>query len=165
MKAKHQIKLDLSNPKDGELFFIGISSAAGVAVITQQINRFFDLRLTYYSQLLAFQKETILDRLVIFTTFEPKENKFEMSEDEDFFNLHLPSITEISKYLLIQCRGDNSVLFPKIQQADYVFISNYSMKNWMDTLKSIPEVTICFELNRTHLGKRYDYFRQLFYMN
>ncbi len=166
--AKSINKIDLSDPKGSELFFMGISSATGIAVLCNQVNKYLGIKLSFYSNLMALNQDTILDNLPIFTSFEPIENKMEInssSEGEDFFDLGLPSKKDVSKYLVIQCKGDKSSLFPKISQLDFLFISNYSLSNAMQTVLQIPEVTIAFPLQSMHMGRRMDYFRKLFYTN
>ncbi|MBL7789208.1 MAG: hypothetical protein JNL75_05170 [Chitinophagales bacterium] len=166
--AKSINKIDLSDPKGGELFYMGISSATGIAVLCNQVNKYLGIQLSFYSNLMAMNQDTILDNLPIFTSFEPKVNALELNnktEDDDFFDLGILSKTEVSKYLLIQCKGERSILFPKITQLDYLFISNYSVENLIPTIQQLPEVTIAFPLQSMHIGKRYDYFRKLFYTN
>ena len=166
--AKSITKIDLSDPKGSELFFMGISSATGIAVLCNQVNKYLGIKLSFYSNLMALNQGTILDNLPIFTSFEPKENTMEVNtlvNDDDFFDIGIPTKTEISKYLLIQCKGEKSRLFPKISQLDFLFISNYSIEKSMPTMQQIPEITISFPLQTMHIGKRYDYFRKLFYTN
>jgi hypothetical protein len=166
--AKTINKIDLSDPKGGELFFIGVSSANGIAVLCNQINKYLGIKLSFYSNLMALNQDTILDSLPIFTSFEPKENVMQVNtvaHDEDFFDIGLPTKTEVSKYLLIQCKGEKANLFPKISQLDFLFISNYSLEKSLSTLQQIPEVTVSFPLQIMHIGKRRDYFRKLFYTN
>jgi hypothetical protein len=166
--AKTISKIDLSDPKGAELFFMGVSTATGIAVLCHQLNKYLDIHLSFYSNLMAINQETILDSLPIFTSFEPVENKMEINspfEEEDFFDLGLPSKKDVSKYLVIQCKGDKSSLFPKISQLDFLFISNYSLSNAVQTVLQIPEVTIAFPLQSMHMGRRMDYFRKLFYTN
>lgn len=166
--AKSINKIDLSDPKGSELFFMGMSSATGIAVLCNQVNKYLGIKLSFYSNLLALNKDTILDNLPIFTSFEPKENVMEVNpeaNDDDFLDLALPSKTEVSKYLLIQCKGEKANLFPKISQLDFLFVSNYSLAKSMPTIQQIPELTISFPLQTMHIGKRQDYFRKLFYTN
>lgn len=161
--GKSSYKVNLASPKDGELFFIGISSASGVAILSSQLNRYLNIELSFYSKLMALNNETVYDNLPIFTTFEPKENELDTSSDTDVFDFKLPQRIEITKFLLIQSRGDKSSLFPKITQLDFLLISNYSLSKFYPLIQSIPEVTMPFELKKEHLGKRFDYFRKLFY--
>jgi hypothetical protein len=165
--AKTISKIDLSDPKGSELFFMGISSATGIAVICHKINTYLGVKLSFYSNLMAMNRATILDNLPIFTSFEPKENILEVSNqvDDDFFDIALPSKTEVSKYLLVQCKGEKSNLFPKISQLDFLLVSNYSLKSTIHTIQQIPEVSITFPLETIHIGKRREYFRKLFYTN
>ena len=160
-------KIDLSDPKDGDLYFQGISSSVGIAVLCNQLNRYLQLKLSFYTSMMAMNQDTILDKLPIFTSFEPKENQLETHSilEDDFFDMSMPSRAEISKYLLIQCKGEHSTLFSKIAQLDYLLISNYSLTQSLTTIQSIPEVTITFPLQSMHIGKRFDYFRKLFYTN
>ena len=101
--AKSITKIDLSDPKGSELFFMGISSATGIAVLCNQVNKYLGIKLSFYSNLMALNQDTILDSLPIFTSFEPKENVMEVNalvNDDDFFDIGIPTKTEISKYLL-----------------------------------------------------------------
>jgi len=166
--AKSIHKIDLSDPKGIELYFMGISSATGIAVLCHQVNKYLDIQLSFYSNLMALNQDTILDSLPIFTSFEPVENKMELTDaiiDDDFLNLSLPTKSVVSKYLLVQCKGERSSLFPKISQLDFLFISNYSLEKSMPIVQRIPEVTIAFPLQTVHIGKRLDYFRKFFYTN
>jgi hypothetical protein len=117
--------------------------------------------------MMAMNQETILDKLPIFTSFEPKENQLETDSiiEDDFFDMIIPNRAEISKYLVIQCKGEQAALFPKIGQLDYLLISNYSLTQSIAAIQSIPEVTITFPLQSMHIGKRFGYFRKLFYTN
>jgi hypothetical protein len=161
--AKLNIKVDLSAPKNDELFFMGISSSVGVAVLANLINRHLGINLSYYEKMMAMQQNLVLDSLAIFTTFEPQVNEVETTDDPDVFDMKLPETHVATKYILMQTKGEKSNLFPKINPMDYIFISNYSIQNHFELIKSIPEITINFELQKSHLGKRYDYFRKLFY--
>jgi hypothetical protein len=164
---KTNTKIDLSDPKEGELFFLGISSSTGIAVLCSQLNRYLQLKLSFYTSMMAMNQETILDKLPIFTSFEPKENQLETDSiiEDDFFDMSIPNRAEISKYLVIQCKGEQAALFPKIGQLDYLLISNYSLTQSIAAIQSIPEVTITFPLQSMHIGKRFGYFRKLFYTN
>jgi len=165
--AKTNSKIDLSEPKGGDLHFLGMSSSTGVAVMCSQLNKYLQLKLSFYISMMALNQDTILDKLPIFTSFEPMENKLEtmVIAEDDFFDLGIPSRAEISKYLLIQCKGESAVLFPKIPHLDYLLISNYSLTLSNLTIDSIPEVTVTFPLNSMHIGKRFNYFNKLFYTN
>lgn len=163
-KLNPSIKVNLSDPKEGELYFVGLSSATGVAVMAHQIQRYLDIELSFYSQIMAINKDTILDSLPIFTSFEPKTNEWiKPKEDEFSLDFFLPDTTEVSKYILVQTKGNKSHLFPKISQLDFLLISNYSLISTIPIINTIPEVTVSFELNKLHIAKRYNYFRNLFF--
>lgn len=85
---KTNTKIDLSDPKECELFFLGISSSTGIAVLCSQLNRYLQLKLSFYTSMMAINQDTILDKLPIFTSFEPKENQLEtLSIIEDDFSI------------------------------------------------------------------------------
>jgi hypothetical protein len=161
--AKSNLKIDLSTEKNIDLFFMGISSSTGIAVIANLINRYLSIELSYYEKMMAMQQEVVLESLPIFTSFEPQVNEMNTTEEIDVFDLRLPTEKEQTKYLLMQTKGDKANLFPKINPMDFIFVSNYSMEKYIEVVKSIPETTLCYELKKQHLGKRYDYFRKLFY--
>lgn len=161
--AKLSQRIDLSSPKEGDLYFLGISSATGVAVLTTQLNRFLDLELSFYIHLIAKNNQTAFDNLPIFTSFNPKENKVDTSSEFDFLDLRIHNERISTKYLLIQSRGDRANLFPRITQLDYLLISNYSLENLKKTIDTVPEVGISFGLNKEHIGNRYPYFHRLFF--
>lgn len=158
----------MSDPKKTDLFFLGISSATGMAVLCHQLNKYLSIKLSFYNNVMAINQDTILDNLPIFTSFEPIDNKLELNDPldkDDFFDITLPSKNEITKFLIIQCKGEKSTLFPKINQLDFLFISNYSLEKFIPIIQKIPEVTLVFSLQSLHVGKKADYFQKLFYTN
>lgn len=164
---KSTSRIDLSDPKEVDLFFLGISSAAGIAVICHKINQYLGVKLSYFDDaIISITQSSILDNIPVFTSFEPKANEPENSSlDLDDFSLDLNPCGKVAvcKYLLIKCKGNSHQLFPKIQQLDFLLVSNYELKTAETVINQIPEVTITFSLFETHIGKRRLYFRKLFY--
>lgn len=165
--SKTNLKVDLSAPKKVDLFFMGISSSAGVAVLANQINRYLDINLSFYLELFVVQKDVISDKLPIFTTFDLKKNELNLNskldEEIDLLDMRLMMEDEATKFLLMRIKGEKSNLFPKINPMDFIFISNYPLTKYSDHIKSIPEVTIQYELKMEHVIKQYKYFSELFY--
>lgn len=118
-------------------------------------------------KMMAIQNDIVIDSMPIFTTFEPKKDELKLESYQfnldNILDLNLPTESTETKYLLIQTKGEKINLFPKINPMDYLFISNYHLDNHREIIQSIPAVTIQYELMGIHIGKRYDYFRKLFY--
>jgi hypothetical protein len=161
--SKLNLKVDLSAPKTVELYFMGISSSTGIAVLANQLNRYLDINLSFYQKMIALHQEKVLDNLPIFTNYIPLKNELKVDEEIDFFDLRLTNEVETTKFLLMQTKGEKANLFPKINPMDFIFISNYPLSKFSEIIKSIPEITLHYELNMVHVKNQYKYFSDLFY--
>jgi hypothetical protein len=73
---------------------------------------------------------------------------------DDISAVSRPEKAQIEKYILVECKGEANNLFPKLKPLDYLLISNYPLSDLKFTIKSIPDVTMVFDLTQSQLGNK-----------
>lgn len=157
--------LPARSPFDEErIYLLGINTTWGIGYLANLINRYIDQKLKYFTTIQARQKSIVNDSMAVFANYIPN-----ISDTKDDANL-IPDLSDMSgyiqskvseKFLLIQAKGEQMNMFPKIRQIDYVFASNYSLAKVRPALQEIDDIHYIFDLNETHLGKKVDYFAEL----
>lgn len=156
------------NILDENLYILGVNTTMGIAYLSNILNRYLDIELRYYTSIRVEHKKSVVDQMSVFANYTPK-NSLEISSDatsnsdfidlSDISNYSLEKTSE--KYMLVQAKGEHMNLFSKIKQIDYVLISNYPLDKDKKAIQSVDAINYLFELNETHLGKKYAYFWEL----
>ncbi len=150
------------------LYFLGISTTMGVAFLANMLNKFLDIELAFYTNIIGKQKGNIQDQMAVFSNFTPKDiiadsiNSAINLEDVIIDNTHYRHENKVSKFMLVQVKGEQMNLFPKIKQLDYLFIANFPMKNHKMRIQSIDGIQYIFNMEEIHLRSKYSYFQDLF---
>ncbi|MFY7862217.1 MAG: hypothetical protein ACOVP5_08300, partial [Chitinophagales bacterium] len=152
IKTKHSLTLQNSP----EIYFLGFSSATAAFPIISMINKYLHITLSHYRDFIEGSDPNF--KRCIFTNFRPaialnNPGEIDFSFD-DISSVSRKDKAQIHKYILVECKGDANNLFPKLKPLDYLLISNYQLSDLKSTIKSIPDVTMVFDLNQSQLGNK-----------
>ena len=145
---------------------MGINTTMGIGYLASMLNRYMEVDLAYYTMITATQKNSVADKMAVFTNYTPRIESVQPEREEGAL-LDLSDITSfrqessIEKYMLVQAKGEYLNLFPRIKQIDFVFISNYALHQKKAILQMMEGINYSFDLTEEHLGAKSKYFREL----
>jgi hypothetical protein len=149
-------KNPLTSQNIQEIHFLGFSSATAAFPIISLVNKYLHITLSHYRDFIEESDPNF--RRCIFTNFRPalpmnSPGEIDYNFD-DISALSRPEKAQIEKYILVECKGEANNLFPKLKPLDYLLISNYPLSDLKFTIKSIPDVTMVFDLTQSQLGNK-----------